>query len=178
VGEPGVCGLPKVLPSSQNQHVSNNSLSASSRDTRRFLARPVNDDQSNKTPRRTSKRFPRAILAFLWLTLGYGFVSIFLPLVLLLFPFAHSGGGIEVSAEQGVHHVRFPGSPDDVIAVLFVTNSGPKDISYSTPPDASLSGSEHMQFSNAFLQLLLVAFFALVSIPVLRWVFRNEPGNV
>ena len=114
----------------------------------------------------------------MWLTVGYGLFSIVVPLVLLFLPFAHSNGGIEISAEQGVHHVRFPGSPGDVVAVLFVSRPRSKDVAFRTPADSSLSGSTHMQYSNGFLQLLLIGLFALVSIPVLRRVFRNETGNV
>jgi hypothetical protein len=137
---------------------------------------PVNGDQCNQVPKR--KRVSRGLLAFLWLTVGYGLFSVVVPLVLLFLPFAHSNGGIEVSSEQGVHHVRFPGSPGDVVAVLFVSSSGPKDIAFRTPSDSSLSGSTHMEYSNGLLQLILVALFALISIPVLRRVFRNETGNV
>jgi hypothetical protein len=128
------------------------------------------NDQQPKPRRRVIRR----LVAFLWLTIGYWFISTLVPFILLFLPFATSGGGIEMSSADGVHHVRFPGAPGDIIAVLYVEQRGPKDITFQGASGPSHGGSSHMQWANAYFQLLPVIIFALLSIPVLKRLFRND----
>jgi hypothetical protein len=116
--------------------------------------------------------FTRGVLAFLWLTFGYWVISFIIPFVLVFLPFAQSGGGISTSDAGGVHHVRFTGSPGDVIAFIYVEAAGPKDVKFTTPTVMSHGGSTFLSWTNAYVQLVLVGLFALISIPVLRRIFR------
>jgi hypothetical protein len=122
--------------------------------------------------------FGRGLLAFLWLTLGYWVISFIVPFLLLFLPFAGSGGGISESSANGVHRVRFDGQPGDVIAYMYVNQSGPKDETFTTPPVPSHGGSTFFRWANAYTQLALVCIYALISIPVLKRILRNQaPQN-
>ena len=116
-------------------------------------------------------------IAFLWLTVGYWLFSTILPFALLLLPYAGAGGGISMSSAQGVHQVRFSGRPGDLVLVLYVSDAGEKSLAYTTSNEPVRASSTTYQWSNAIVQLTIVALFALISIPLLRRLLRNaEPS--
>jgi hypothetical protein len=123
------------------------------------------------------KRASRLVLAFIWLTIGYWVISFVVPLVLLFLPFARSSGGISWSASNGIYRVQFPGSPGDVIALLYVTQRGGKDIAIPTDYPFGGGASNQIHWSNAYSQLLITIVFGAVSIPVLRRLLRKEPNQ-
>ena len=122
-------------------------------------------------------RFLKLALAFLWLTVGYWFFSTIVPFVLMLLPYVGSGGGISMSSEQGVHQLRFSGRPGDLVLVLYVSDAGEKNLTYTTSSKAVRSSSTTYEWSNAIVQLSLVALFAVVTIPLLRRLLRNAEPN-
>ena len=118
------------------------------------------------------KRPLRLTLAFLWLTIGYWMFTFVLQFVLILMPFAHSGSGISTSGGDGVNMVHFSGTPGDAVLVL-VSSSGEKDITFPTTRQSTTSShSTSMAWGNAYLQLLLVVAYALVSLPILSRLLR------
>lgn len=120
---------------------------------------------------RRMKRPLRVTLAFLWLTIGYWIFSFVLQFALILSPFAHSGSGISTSSARGANTVHFSGAPGDAVLV-FVTQHGDHDVTFPTTHDAVTSSSSAMAWANAYLQLLLVAMYALVSLPLLSRLLR------
>ncbi len=129
----------------------------------------MNDQQPN--PKR---RVIRGLLAFMWLTIGYWFISFLVPFILLFLPYTMSGEGITKSSTGGVHTISFRGTPGDVIALLVTTTPGPKHVTFDPRPDFSSGSATHMQWDNALFQLLPVIVFALLSIPILKRLFRND----
>ena len=121
-------------------------------------------------------RLLRITLAFLWLTAGYWLFSTILPFALVLLPYASSGGGISMSSKQGVHQVRFSGSPGDLVLVVYVSDAGEVNLAHTTSGEPIRASSTMYQWSNVTAQLVFVALFALISIPLLRRLLRNaEP---
>ena len=60
----------------------------------------MNDQQPN--PKR---QVIRRLLAFMWLTIGYWFISFLVPFILLFLPYTTSGEGITKSSTGGVHTI-------------------------------------------------------------------------
>lgn len=120
------------------------------------------------------KRPLRLTLAFLWLTVGYWVFSFSLQFVLLLLPFAHSGSGISTSTSNGIHTVHFSGAPGDAVLVLMTQSGDPKVTVPARDVPISSSSSTTMAWANGYLQLFLVALFALVSVPILSRLLRYD----
>ena len=118
-------------------------------------------------------RLLRITLAFLWLTAGYWFYSTILPYALVLLPYVSSDGGISMSSEQGVHQFRFSGRPGDLVLVLYVSDAGEKNLTHTTSSEPVRSSSTMYQWSNVIAQLVFVALFAMISIPLLRLLLRT-----
>jgi len=123
------------------------------------------------------KRAFRLILAFIWLTLGYWLISFVVPFILLFLPFAKSNGGISYSTSNGVYRVQFPGSPGDVIALLYVTQRGNKDIEIPTNYPFGGGASNQIQWSNGYAELFITITFATISIPILGRILRPRPNQ-
>ena len=119
------------------------------------------------------KRPLRLTIAFLWLTVGYWVFSFALQFVLLLLPFAHSGSGISTSTSNGIHTIHFSGAPGDAILVL-MTQSGDPKVTVPAQQVLVSASSTTMAGTNAYLQLILVVVFALISLPILSRFLRYD----
>jgi len=82
-----------------------------------------------------------------------------------------------MSSEQGVYQVRFSGSPGDLVLVVYVSDAGEKNLAHTTSREAVRSSSTMFQWSNMIVQLVSVALFAFVSIPVMRRLLRGAEQN-
>ena len=119
------------------------------------------------------KRHTRNLMAFLYLTVGY-WIFTFLLLFALL-PFTEAGPGFSTSSEQGVHQVRFHGSSGDLVLLLFVSDAGDKNLRYTTSAEPANAMSTSFRLVNSYFEFISIALFALISIPVLKRIFRNGP---
>ncbi len=122
-------------------------------------------------------RAARVALAFLWLTVGYWFISFIVPLVLLFLPFAKSGGGISTSMAGGVYTIQFPAGPGQIVALLVSTDTGDKTASFPGMPVKTHGSSELTQWDNPIYELVIALVFAAVSIPALRRLLRERPDK-
>jgi hypothetical protein len=129
----------------------------------------MNDQQP-----RPKRKTVRGLLAFIWLTIGYFFVSFLVPFILVFLPYATSSSEITHTSGGGVHTISFHGTPGDVIVLLVTATPGPKRVMFDSDPEWTSSSSTHMQWASAFFQLLPIVVFALLSIPVLKALFRHE----
>ena len=86
--------------------------------------------------------------------------------------FAYSGEGISHSEKQGVHQVQFHGSPG-LVLLLYATDTGNKNLQYDTTSEAiNSSGTDYSRWTSIYWEFFTTAAFALLSIPILKRIFK------
>jgi len=117
------------------------------------------------------------IPAFLYLTVGYWFISSLLPFALIVLPFATDNSGISAGREDGVATVRFHGSPGDVVFIATVVDSGDKELKYKVPDSPYSASSTTAKWDNVYVSIFIHIVFALISIPILKRLFQTKQGD-
>ena len=81
-----------------------------------------------------------------------------------------------MSESDGVTHVRFDGTPGDVIFIAAVKSSGSKHMTFEDT-NTTHSSTTYMAYDNSLVSLFAHALFTIISIPILRRLLMTKSNE-